>query len=525
MAERRTVSIVLTTFNHARFLGDALASVAAQTVAAYEVIVVDDGSTDDPASVVKAWPSVQLIRQTNQGLSAARNVGWRAATGDFVVFLDADDLLRPNALAVNIQRFECVPESAFVYAGHEVIDEYGAHLRTGFAHGDGSDAYERFLRGNAVGMHATVMYRRDRIAEAGGFDTSLVAAEDYELLLRLSRRFKVGFSPDIIAEYRRHGENMSSDVTRMLRASLRVLREQKSFAQQERRWQSALAAGFLDMREFYARQALLRLYSDIRQRRLVPRGMLASAYVAMAAPHACLSLVARSLRDRLLRSRAVPAIGRVGFGDLRRTSPICRDFGFSRGRPIDRRYIESFLHRHADDIRGRVLEIADNSYTRQFGGTRVLSSDILHVDVDHAAATLIGDLASDMRLPSEAFDCIILTQTLHLIFDVHGAIATLHRMLKPGGVLLMTVPGVSSVDRGEWGGTWFWSFTPAALERLLGEQFTRESVAVSDYGNVLAASAFLYGLADVELDSVELDSRDSKYPVIVTARAVRATTA
>src|SRR5262249_51197298 len=119
-------------------------------------------------------------------------------------------------------------------------------------------------------------------------------------------------------------------------------------------------------------------------------------------------------------------------------------------------------------------------------------------------------------------DCIVLTQTLHLVYDLPRAVATLHRMLVPGGVLLATVPGVSSVDRGEWGATWHWSLTPLALQRLLGDRFGERQVTVESHGNVLVAAGFLYGLAAEELTKGELAERDPRYPVIVAARAVKA---
>jgi SAM-dependent methyltransferase len=151
----------------------------------------------------------------------------------------------------------------------------------------------------------------------------------------------------------------------------------------------------------------------------------------------------------------------------------------------------------------------------------VTHSDILHVSPDNPRATLVGDLANGDNLPSGAFDCIVLAQTLHLIFDVHKAIATLHRMLKPGGVLLVTVPGVSSIDRGEWGPSWYWSLSPAALSRLLEEKFDSTRISVTAYGNVLAAIGFLHGLAEHELSPAELDAYDPQYPMIVAARAVK----
>ena len=149
---------------------------------------------------------------------------------------------------------------------------------------------------------------------------------------------------------------------------------------------------------------------------------------------------------------------------------------------------------------------------------------MLHVDEGNDRATLVGDLATGDHLPSDAFDCIVLTQTLHLVFDVAAAVATLHRLLAPGGVLLLTVPGVSSVDRGEWGNTWYWSFTEASLRRVLDACWPDANVSVTSHGNVLTALAFLHGLADDELTDAEFAVTDAQYPVIVTARAVKEAT-
>jgi SAM-dependent methyltransferase len=213
-------------------------------------------------------------------------------------------------------------------------------------------------------------------------------------------------------------------------------------------------------------------------------------------------------------------VGAVEFGQLRRLRPISANFGFDRGKPLDRRYIEDFLSRHVVDIRGRVLEVADNTYTVQLGGARVTQSDILHADANNPRATLVGDLAAADHFPSQAFDCIVLTQTLHFIFDMGSAVKTLHRMLKPGGVLLATVPGISSIEHdAKWPP--FWTLSPTALRRLLEASFGDTNVNVSAYGNVLAAVAFLHGLAESELQPAELDTHDPEYPVTVAARAVR----
>jgi SAM-dependent methyltransferase len=208
-------------------------------------------------------------------------------------------------------------------------------------------------------------------------------------------------------------------------------------------------------------------------------------------------------------------------GDSRRLVPVSRTFGFDRGTPVDRYYIERFLAENARDIRGRVLEVGDNTYTSRFGEDRVERSDVLHVDATNPRATFVGDLARPDVLPEAVFDCIILTQTLQFIFDMRGAMATLYRSLTHGGILLLTAPGISPVDSGEWGAIWYWSITAVGARRLLEEQFQSTAIKVETHGNVLAATAFLYGLALEELDLADLNVFDPCFPVTVAARAVK----
>jgi SAM-dependent methyltransferase len=205
-------------------------------------------------------------------------------------------------------------------------------------------------------------------------------------------------------------------------------------------------------------------------------------------------------------------------GDFDRTSPISQDFGFDRGTPVDRYYIEAFLATYSRDIRGRALEVGDASYCRKFG-TGIVRQDVLHVAADSPEATIVGDLSVPGTLPEGAFDCLVITQTLHFIYDMHAAVVEMHRALKPGGVLLLTCPGISQVDRGEWGATWFWSITRPAAERMFADVFGAANVAVEARGNVYAAVCFLEGLALEEVDTAKLKVLDASYPLIVTVRA------
>lgn len=209
------------------------------------------------------------------------------------------------------------------------------------------------------------------------------------------------------------------------------------------------------------------------------------------------------------------------YGAFARTTPFSTSFGFDRGLPVDRYYIERFLREHAADIRGRTLEVGDDAYTRQFGGEHAYPRDTIHIDPAEPA-TFHGDLTQPGVLPEGAFDCIVFTQTLHLIYDMRLAMRRLHDALKPGGVLLLTVPGISPIAADRWGETWFWSLTPDSLGRLCDEPFGSGQTQIGCHGNVFSATAFLYGLAMHELSAGQLDTFDPRYPVIVTARAERA---
>jgi SAM-dependent methyltransferase len=231
--------------------------------------------------------------------------------------------------------------------------------------------------------------------------------------------------------------------------------------------------------------------------------------------------VRRILHKSYWAKNNVPNLGKIDFGDFQSTKPFSKEFGYDRGGPIDRYYIENFLQKEKIWIKGIVLEIGDNEYTLQYGGNQVIQSDILHVHADNPKATFIGDLADAPSLPDNHFDCIVLTQTLHLIYDFKAALRTCHRVLKPGGVLLLTVPGITQIDQGEWKETWYWTFTQKAMNLLLNEIFKKENIEAHSYGNVFAATTFLYGVGFPEVSQAMLDVQDPHYQVIVTVKATK----
>ena len=214
----------------------------------------------------------------------------------------------------------------------------------------------------------------------------------------------------------------------------------------------------------------------------------------------------------------------LDLGDLRRVTPIDSGFGRGRGKPVDRHGIESSSRCHARNIRGRVLEVAEERYTSEFGGARVTRSDILHVDDSNPQATLIGDLADDADdLPGAASTASSAPRHSPTSTTWRRG-ATIHRILKPGGVLLTTVPGISQMspyDRDRWGE--YWRFTAQSLGPPAGRARSAASTGRGRaYGNVLASTALLQGLCVDDLRRDELDHRDQRYQMLIAARASQA---
>jgi len=216
-------------------------------------------------------------------------------------------------------------------------------------------------------------------------------------------------------------------------------------------------------------------------------------------------------------------VGTVDFGQLRRVSPISPVFAFDRGQLVDRYYVTQFLSACRADVRGHVLEMMDDRYTREFGDTRVTRSDVLHSVAGNPQATIVADLTADNAIPDDTFDCIICTQTLQFIYDFRAALRQLHRILRPGGILLLTAHGTSRIGRREGVDAWgeYWRFTAQSLRRLFAETFPRGETRIEVYGNVLAAVANLHCLAAEDLTRAELDHRDPDYEVLLAVRAIK----
>ena len=538
LAAAPLVSVITIFHDEARFLAEAIDSVLAQTWERWELLLCDDGSTDASSGIARRYAREHPERirylehpdHANLGMSATRNLGLRAARGELISFLDGDDVWIPEKLTRQVQLLREHPRAAAVYGRLHVWHGWTrtpADLARDYVQPLGGapdtlveppELFVRFLR-NDVFTPSGLLFRREVLEAVGGYEESFRGMhEDGIVLAKICLRWPLYASGESWYKYRQHPDSCCN---REIAAG---------------RDRAALLA-YLEWIESY----LASEHPDDREVMEVVRGLRREASGAASTASASRVLHAGLRRVRIFADRVVPARvrGWVGLlthggryapppgwlhlGSLRRTTPVSRFFGFDRGLPIDRHYIEGFLDAHREDIRGRVLEVADAAYTKRFGGERVQQSDVLHARAGNPSATLVGDLCTGQGIPEDAFDCIILTQVLPFVWDPAAAIATARRALRPGGVLLVTAPGISQISRHDadrWGD--YWRFTSQSLRRLFEQQFPADDIELVAYGNVLAATAFLHGLAVHELRRAELDERHPDYEVIIGVRARRA---
>jgi glycosyltransferase involved in cell wall biosynthesis len=257
MIERRdnpdyspVVSIVIPCYKQGHFLAESIESVLKQTYQNYEIIVIDDGSPDNTSQVASRYAGVRVIRQENQGLSAARNKGISESHGEFLICLDADDRLLAGALESGLACMAQFPESEFVFGRYRGIRIDGAP--TGVIPNLCFDnIYLGLLARNCIGPTAPVMFRRRVFGKVGGFDTSINSASDYDIYLRITRSFPTHSYDEIVAEYRVYDSSMSGDMGLMLRSVIISLRLQQRYVKGEAEREQAYRMGLKFWRELY----------------------------------------------------------------------------------------------------------------------------------------------------------------------------------------------------------------------------------------------------------------------------------
>lgn len=540
MINEPLVSTIIIFLNTERFLEEAIESVFSQSYQTWELLLCDDGSTDGSTEIARRYVTQfpDKVRyhthegNRNLGMSATRNLGLRHARGELIAWLDGDDVWTSRKLERQVEIIRAHPEVAMVYGRlriwygwtgksedvrRDIIQDLGVSADTII---QPPQLLTRFLLDD---MHTPsgVLVRRAVLEEVGGYEETFRGMhEDGIVHAKICLKWPVFAAGECWYMYRQHKESCCQTsikaqtdrtaLTHYLNWLENYLREQHQdngdvwqvVQRLSRANRDSFGNAFLD-----------------RAKGMIHRGL---SLVKKVADRIVPSFIRRSVGLLVYGKNNSPPSGWLHFGNLRRMNPVSRVFGWDRGVPIDRYYIEKFLESYASEIQGRVLEIGDQEYTCKFGGDRVTKSDILHVRPGNPQTTLVGDLCTGEGIPENVFDCMILTQTFPFLWDFKVAISNAARALKPGGVMLVTLPGISQISRFDadrWGD--FWRFTSMSTKRLFEEEFPTENLKIAVYGNVLAATAFLHGLATQELRPSELDYCDPDYEMIITVHAVK----
>jgi hypothetical protein len=213
-------------------------------------------------------------------------------------------------------------------------------------------------------------------------------------------------------------------------------------------------------------------------------------------------------------SSGIP-VGGVEWGMLRRQEPVSSLWGFDRGQPVDRYYIENFLQNHSTRIRGHCLEVMNPDYSNRFGNEFVTQADVVDINPGNPRATIVGDLLDQNTLSANTYDCIILTQTLTVIYDGRAVMKNCYAALKPGATMLVTAACMCRYSPHPED---FWRLTDRSLTRLITDNTDCEDFEVEAHGNLMTSTAFLMGIASGELTQAELDHKDFRFPIVVCAR-------
>jgi glycosyltransferase involved in cell wall biosynthesis len=505
------VSIIIPFFNSRKFMIETIESVFDQSFKDWELLLVNDGCTDGSDEIAinyaKKYPKkIQYFYHEgyhNRGASPSRNLGFKKSKGEFILFLDSDDVLLPESLNSNVSKLSLHPEADAIFGEtlywyswtgrpEDRLKDYIYHPWKAYIELDAVIQPPRLLtlliKFSVMPVTCSLMLRREVLERIGSWPEDIPNVyDDQGLFVKLFMRSAVFIASRCQEKYRLHDESWCSvteKTGRMLPSRIFYLRWVKNYIAAQKFQDTQIDNYLNDQLDPY-------------------KNPLNPNEIEIPLP-----------------------VGQKNFGDLHRLSPVSQIWGFDRGmsvwekgQPIDRYYIEAFLQRHFEDIKGRVLEIGDSGFTFKFGGSRVFQSDVIDVNPDNSHATYIIDLDCwDVNLPRELFDCFILTQTLQFIYNIKTAIYNAYTVLKPGGVLLVTLPGISKIDR-LWND--YWRFTEISARRMFGDVFGDENITVVTYGNVLTACAFLYGLSSYELTKKMLDFIDPNFQVIITVRAVK----
>lgn len=533
MNENPLVSVIIPFLNAEKYFQEAIESVLAQTYTEWELILVDDGSTDGSTQIALDYKGryegkvfyTEHEGHLNKGISASRNLGFRSARGNYIAMLDADDAWTKYKLEQQIEIFQTYPDAGMVSGNTKYWYSWT---------GNSSDTpLDRYMHDNMnpgkpilntlvsppllliltlngqidpVSM-SNIMLRRETIESAGGFEDAFTSMhEDQAFLAKIYLGSLVYISASCWDLYRQHRESchqIAEKRGKQESAELFYLEWLENYLEKAGITDPGVRAALNNRLWNFRNPAMNKLRHTVLQKikdivktlaKLLPRS------------------VGRALISRYSARRP---FGLIDFGELRKVSPVSEPWGESRGTPIDGYYIDKFLKANSRYISGMVLESGNDLYAYKYGKENVIKAAEIKISAESGSV--------DAVLPQDTSrgecNCIIITRTLEFIYDPSRVIETLHRILKPGGVILVALPGMRPPSSGK--SDWYWTFAASSARRLFERHFPPSNISVECFGNPLAAVSLLHGLAAEDLKLEELDYSDERYEVIIGIRAFK----
>jgi SAM-dependent methyltransferase len=540
MRREPLVTAIMIFYDAARFMEEAIASVFAQTWRNWELVLVDDGSTDGSSEIARRAAArdpdrVRVVEhpgRANLGMSVSRNLGVGHARGDYVAFLDADDVWLPHKLAMQVGILEAHPDVQMVYGPSEYW--YGWSGRPEDVrrdhYGDVGIAPDTIVEppglltmalaneGGTMPGICSLLVRREAFAQIGAFEKEFRGPyEDQVFLAKMFLQTRIFVTGTCSDRYRQHDASCCAIALRTGQyhpelphpSRRRYLQWLRDYLAHEGVEEPTLLAALRRNLRPYDHPVVWGSRMRVRYAgRLVRRALVRALEIGLPGP------LYRWLRRRWEGGQWVPPVGLVRFGSLRRRAPVSLRRGLDRGTTIDRHYVDRFFASHAEDVCGEVLELGDLDVARHVPAHA--TTTITTVPLDDTTRFRLS------QLPDERFDCVVAGDVLQRVYDPRPLVKALHRVLKPGGALLATLPGAGAVGVDTVHDT-YWTFTSLAAQALFEEAFPQAKLAVEPAGNVLAATASLHGLAAEELRPRELEHRDATFAVVLGVRAVKPT--
>ena len=525
------VSTIIIFLNAERFLAESIESVLSQTYDHWELLFVDDGSTDESRNIAlhyaEQYPGkVRYFdhpRHENRGMSASRNMGIANAKGEYIAFLDADDVWLPHKLEHQVAILESQPHAAMVYGPtqwwyswtgdrtdvpRDYIHELGVEPNTLL---QPPVLISRFLRTPEISpCTCSALMRRTTVQQVGGFEERFRGLyEDQAFFAKLCLSEPVFVSGECSARYRQHSTsncNSTIGTEQPAAARLAFLKWLKEYQADQNLTGVTNSAAFLKKLWPCRYPKLDRLYQRARF------GLPAKLF--------------RRVQDLKIKSLSLPLIRNLRWVLLRRLEPIGN--GLQRGTPIVRYYWERYLQEHLADIRGTALEIGTTDTIRRFGGIAVTRAEAIDLSPHSPEITVVADLSRADHVPSDRYDCFVNQFTMHLIYDAEAALYHSIRILKPGGVLLINFSCVdyyfpSGLDMGTGEPLFLYRwYTPIQVENLLRSlSLQAEDYSMDVCGNLFTRVAYQMNMPAEEMTRRELEYVDPGHPLLICARIVK----